>query len=102
MTAETIIRTYDDFVEAMLVDNWHFLENKSPYVLTEKNIKIISVYPIRAGGFGKFLEIKPPAKPLTSIAINGMNQRPYLHHRISLRCRETRVLNFLDALRSVS
>ena len=88
MNVENRIMTYDSFVEAMLADNWQYLDNKTPHILTEKDIKFISIYPIRAGGYGKFIGLKSPAKLRTCIAINGMNQHPFLHHRISIRCRD--------------
>ena len=88
MSTETRILAYDEFVEAMLDTNWRFMDGRTPAVLTEKDTKFISIHPMQAGGFGRFLELRSPAKPMTRIAINSMNQRPSSQHRISIRCRD--------------
>lgn len=82
----TEIGTYDEFVREMQSDRWRFLDNKTPHIITNKDTKIVSTYPIIAGGYGPFLELKgPPDRILT---INGANQRPLLHHHLAIRCRD--------------
>lgn len=78
--------TYEEFITAMRSDRWRFLDNKTPHIITNKDAKNISTYPIIAGGYGPFLELKcPPDQVLT---INGANQRPALRHHLSIRCRD--------------
>lgn len=78
--------TYDEFVTAMQSDRWLFLDNKTPQIITNKDTKIVYTYPIIAGGYGPFLELKcPPDQVMT---INGANQKPALRHYLSIRCRD--------------
>lgn len=78
--------TYDVFVGEMFREGWRFLENKTPQIITNEDTNIVFTYPIIAGGYGPFLELKcPPDRILT---INGANQKPLLRHHLSIRCRD--------------
>lgn len=80
------IGTYDDFVTAMQSERWRFLDGKTPQIITNKDTKIVSTYPIMAGGYGPFMELKCP--PGHILIINGANQRPVLRHHLAIRCRD--------------
>lgn len=85
-TEEDRLGTYDEFVTAMQSDGWRFLDNKTPHIITNKDTKMVSTYPIIAGGYGPFLELKCP--PDHILTINGANQKPLLRHYLSIRCRD--------------
>lgn len=82
----TEIATYDEFVGEMFREGWRFLENKTPHIVTNKDTGIVSTYPIIAGGYGPFLELKCPQDHV--LTINGLNQRPVMPHYLSIRCRD--------------
>lgn len=82
----TEIGTYAEFARAMQGEAWRFLDNKTPHIITNKDTKIVSTYPITAGGYGPFLELKCPQGHI--MTINGANQKPVLRHYLSIRCRD--------------
>jgi len=78
--------TYDEFITAMQSERWRFLDNKTPHIITNKDTGFVSTYPIIAGGYGPFLELKCPQDHV--LTINGANQKPVLRHYLSIRCRD--------------
>ncbi len=86
ITERTEIGTYEEFITAMHSDKWRFLDNKTPQKITNKDTRIVSTYPIIAGGYGPFLELKCPQDHI--LTINGANQKPPLRHHLSIRCRD--------------
>lgn len=85
-TEKDRIGTYDEFIRAMQSDKWRFLDNTTPQIITNKDTKFVSTYPIIAGGYGPFLELKCPQDHV--LTINGANQKPGLSHYLSIRCRD--------------
>lgn len=80
------ILTYDEFIMEMHREGWRFLDNQTPHTITNEDTAFVNTYPIMAGGYGPFLELKCPQNHI--MTINGAIQEPLHHHYLSIRCRD--------------